>query len=97
MESFRVGDIMVFLFCFVLFLFCPFFFSFQCRTYGIYKSQARSQIGAAAASLNHSHSNTGLELHLQPICHSLRQHGVLHPLREAQDPTRILTETTSGP
>ena len=29
-------------------------------------SQARGQIGAAAASLHHSHSNTGSEPHLQP-------------------------------
>ena len=29
-------------------------------------SQARGQIGASAASLHHSHSNAGSELHLQP-------------------------------
>ena len=29
-------------------------------------SQARGQIGAAAAGLRHSHSNAGSELHLQP-------------------------------
>ena len=29
-------------------------------------SQVRGQIGAAGASLHHSHSNSGLELHLQP-------------------------------
>ena len=28
--------------------------------------QARGQIGAVAASLNHSHSNVGSELHLRP-------------------------------
>ena len=30
-------------------------------------SQARGQIGATAASLGHSHSNTGSEPNLQPI------------------------------
>ena len=29
-------------------------------------SQARGQIGAAAAGLGHSHSNAGSKLHLQP-------------------------------
>ena len=29
-------------------------------------SQARAHIGAAAAALHHSHSNTGSELHLRP-------------------------------
>ena len=29
-------------------------------------SQARSQIGATAAGLHHSHSNVGSKLHLQP-------------------------------
>ena len=29
-------------------------------------SQARGQIGAAAAGLHHSHSNAKSELHLQP-------------------------------
>ena len=46
-----------------------FFFFFFLRAalvaYGGF--QARSQIGAAAASLSHSHSNTGSELHLQPM------------------------------
>ena len=30
-------------------------------------SQARGEIRAAAASLHHSHSNVGSELHLQPM------------------------------
>jgi len=43
-----------------------FFFSFKATpvTYG--SSQARDQIGAAAAGLHPSHSSTGSELHLQP-------------------------------
>ena len=35
------------------------------ETYG--SSQARSQIGAAAASLYHSHNNAGSEPHMRPI------------------------------
>ena len=51
-------------FCFVLFCFC--LFRAVPAAYG--GSQARSQIGAAAAGLHrsHSHSNAGSELHGQP-------------------------------
>ena len=45
-----------------LILFC--FLGPHPAAYG--SSQARSQIGATATSLYHSHSNTGYELHLQP-------------------------------
>ena len=34
------------------------------KAYGRFPSQARGQIGASAASLYHSHSNTGSEPHL---------------------------------
>ena len=37
---------------------------FRATSYG--SSQAKSPIGAIAASLRHSHSNTGSESHLQP-------------------------------
>ena len=40
------------------------FFCLFGATYG--GSQARGQIGAAAASLHHSHGDSGSELHLQP-------------------------------
>ena len=56
---------MLFLFYFYLFLFC--FFRATPAAYG--DSQARGQIGAAAASLQHSHSNVGSEigLHLRHV------------------------------
>ena len=40
-----------------------------------------------------SHSNTGSERHLR--C-SLQQSGMLNPLCEVRDPTRILADTMSG-
>ena len=51
-------------FCFVLFcfVFCP--FRAISEAYG--GSQARGRNGAVAASLRQSHSNAGLEPHLQP-------------------------------
>ena len=39
------------------------YFFFRFRATSAASSQARGQIGAAAASLNHSHSNTGSEPH----------------------------------
>ena len=47
-------------------------------------SQARSQIGVAAASLHYSHSNAGSELHLQPTP-QLMATLILNLLREARD------------
>ena len=41
-----------------------FFFRAASATYG--SSQTRGQIGAATASLYHSHSNSGSKPHLQP-------------------------------
>ena len=43
-----------------------FFFFFRAASVVYGSSQARGQIGTAAASLHHSHSNRGSELHLQP-------------------------------
>ena len=60
-------------------------------TYG--GSQARGRIGAAAAGLHHSHSNTGSE----PICiphYSSQQHRILNPPSEAKDWTHILMDTS---
>ena len=50
-----------------LFLYPPplIFFCATLTAYG--SSQARGQIRAVAASLHHSHSNMGSELHLRPI------------------------------
>ena len=50
--------------CFV-FLFL--FFAFFRAALEVYRgSQARGRVGAAAASLHHSHSNAGSKLHLKP-------------------------------
>ena len=58
--------------------------------------QARGQIGAAVASLHHSHGNTRSELHLCLHCSSW-QRQMLNPLSKARDQTCILGETTLGP
>ena len=47
-------------------------------------SQARGQIRAAAACLQHSHSNTGSKPHLDPH-HSSGQHQILNPPSKARD------------
>ena len=44
----------------------PFFSFFKGHTRGIWRFWARDQIGAAAASLCQSHSNSASELHLRP-------------------------------
>jgi len=69
-----------------------FFFLFRASpaTYG--GSQARGRIGAAAANLHHSHSNTGSG-HICNLHHSSWQHWVLNPLSEARDRTCILMDT----
>ena len=46
-------------------LFLSFFFLFKAAPVASGSSQARGRIGAAAASLHHSHSNAGSEWHLQ--------------------------------
>ena len=46
------------------------FFCFTATSEACENSWARRQIGPAAASLQHSHSNTGSEPHLQTIYHS---------------------------
>ena len=50
-----------------LLLYLFFFFFFLAAPLAYWTSQARSLIGAIAAGLCHSHSNTGSEPHLQPI------------------------------
>ena len=49
----------------LLFLSCLFFLRAAPKAYG--SSQARGQIGAAAASLHHSHSNARSKPHPQPM------------------------------
>ena len=52
-------------------------------------SQARSRLGATAANLRHSHSNTDPS-HICSLHHSSRQHQILNPPSEAKDGTQNL-------
>ena len=54
-------------------------------------SQARDGIGAVAAGLYHSHSNSGSELHLLPTP-QLWTGQILNPLSEARDQTQVLMD-----
>ena len=56
-------------------------------------SQGRHQIGATAAGLCYSHSNTRSRC-ICDLCCSLRQGRILNPLSEARDPTCILMDTS---
>jgi len=58
-------------------------------------SQARGQIGAAAASLHHSHSNAEAELYLQPTP-QLAATPDLNLLSKARDQTHILADNCVG-
>lgn len=51
------------------------------------------QIKAAAASLQHSHSNTRLS-HICNLYHGSRQHQILNALSEAGDRIHVLTDTS---
>ena len=70
----KEGNSQVSFFCF-FFVFCLFccccccflFFLFRAKPTAYGSSQARGQIGAAAAGLHHSHSNAGSEPPLQTI------------------------------
>ena len=48
------------------FLFILFYLLFRGAPAAYGNSQARGQIGVAAAGLHHSHSNSGADPHLQP-------------------------------
>ena len=71
-----------------------FFFLFFCffratpTTYG--GSQARGLIRATSASLHHSHSNAGSELHHLRAIPQPRQRWILNPLSETKDRTHNL-------
>ena len=71
-----------------LLLFVCLFFKAVSAAYGI--SQASTQIGATAASLCHSHSNSGSVLSLQPTPQLTAT--LLNPLSEARDWTRVLMD-----
>ena len=57
-------------------------------------SQARGQIGAEAARLHNSHSNTGSQPRLLLTPHSSWQHQILNSLSKARDRTCILMDTS---
>ena len=59
-------------------------------------SQSRCRIGATAASLCHSHSNTATQdpSRILDLHHSSWQLGILNPLNEARDRTHILMDST---
>ena len=63
-----------------------FFLLFRATSSAYGVSQARGLIGATAAGLHHSHSNTGPEPRLRPT-HSSWQHRILNLLSEARDRT----------
>ena len=76
-----------------LFLFFPLLFRAAPAAYG--SSQARNQIGAAAASLHHSHSNAGWDLsHVCDLHHSSRQRRIPISLSGARYQTYILMDTS---
>jgi len=56
-------------------------------------SQTRGQIGAAAASLHHSHNNAGSEL-VVDLHHSSQQHQIPDPISAARDQTHIFMDTS---
>ena len=75
---------------FCLFFFC--LFRAELAAYG--GSQARGQIGAIAAGLHHSHSNTRSKPRLRaaPQCTAMPD---LNPLSEARHQTQVLVDTGS--
>ena len=76
------------LFVFKVEIFPPFFFLisfFRTAPMAYGSSQARGRIGAAAASLHHSHSDTGSKPHLWPTS-QLMVTLILNPLSEARFP-----------
>ena len=81
-------------FFFFFFSFFNLFFNLLFRAvpaaYG--NSQARGQIGAAAASLRYSHSNTGSK-RICDLHHSSQQCQILKPLSEARDRTWVPMDT----
>ena len=80
-------------FSFSLSLFFFFFFFFWAAHMTYEGSQARGLIGAVAASLHHSHSNTGSKLHLQPTL-QLTAMPDPWPTDEVRDQIHILMDTS---
>ena len=76
----------------VWFLFLLCLFRNTPKAYG--GSQARGQIGAVAASLCHSHSNSRSKPHLQPTPQLMTTLNPFHPLSAARDRTCILVDAS---
>ena len=76
---------------YLFFFFFFFFFFFLCLWGGTLAT--RGQIGATAAGLSHSHTNTESELCLQPIP-QLTKCQIPNPLSKARDGTCILMDTS---
>ena len=74
---------------FFFFVFCL----FRAEPTAYEGSQARSQIGAAATGLHHSHSNTRSEPCLQPTA-QLTQHQILNALSKGRNRTQVLMDTS---
>ena len=70
--------------------------SFRAATSAYGSSQAKGWIiGAADAGPCHRHSKTMLDLsHICNLHHSLGQHWILNPLREARDWTQVFVDTS---
>ena len=81
----------LFLFSFLFFFFFSLLFRASRTAHG--SSQARDVIGAIAASLHHSHSNTGYEPCLWPMLRYMATSDP-QPLSQARDRTHILMVTT---
>ena len=71
------------------------FFLFRAAPVAPGSSQARGQIGAAAAIYNTATAIPDLSC-ICDLCYSLRQCRILKPMSEARDPTHILMDTVSG-
>ena len=74
---------------FIFFIFVFYFLLFRVAPVAYRSSQARVEIGAAAAGLCHSHSNVGSK---PPLCNL--QHQIVNLLSKARDGTRILMDTS---
>ena len=78
---------------YTLFYFYFMFCLFRATPVAYGGSQARGRIGAVAACLHHSHSNTGSEPHLQPTP-QLTARLDPYSLSEARDGTCILMDAS---
>ena len=70
------------------------FYGRTCSTYG--SSLNRGQTGAAAVAYATATATPDPSC-ICDLCHSLWQHWILNPVREARDQTRIPTDTMLGP